>query len=268
MKKNYNYLIINSTILFVIASIAEMTLHECGHYLAGILVHVKENILYHNYVSNNTDELSISKIIFIKAAGPAVSLFIGVFFHIICFFQRKKNLLFLFNLYMSAFGYIGVFGYLIIAPVFPYGDTGYICNALHFSTWLTVTIAVVGVILLFFMMRDLVKYFVDLATEEIATTKELRFPFIRSLIMYPLFFGIIITTLLNIPIPTFASLIAPVCSPFAIMWTYGYALNAKYPKRILNQDIININSFNYRLLIFLAIIVIVNRLLVGGLSYN
>ena len=95
--------------------------------------------------------------------------------------------------------------------------------------WLTIAIAAIGVLVLYFLMSNLVKYFVEMGTEEIAITKERRTPFINSLILYPLLFGIIITTLLNLPVPTFLSLIAPICSPFTIVWAYGDALKKKYP---------------------------------------
>jgi hypothetical protein len=268
MKRTYKNIVINSTILFVIASIIEMTFHELGHFIAAILVHAKDVILYHNYVSYNTDGLSLTKTIFIAAGGPLVSLFIGILFHYMCSKQYSRNLLFLFNLYLSVFGYIGFFGYLIIAPVFTYGDTGYICHALNFPIWLTIAIAAIGVIILYLLMRTLIKYFVEMATEEIAITKKHRIPFINSLILYPLLFGIIITTLLNLPIPTLASLIAPICSPFTIMWTYGNALSQKYPTSKMNQDIKPINSIHYKLLIVFVLTVIVNRLLVGGLTIN
>jgi len=114
----------------------------------------------------------------------------------------------------------------------------------------------------------LIRYFVEMGTEEIAIKKDLRFPFIRSLILYPLFIGIIITSLLNLPIPTLASLIAPVCSPFTIMWTYGNALLQKYPADNMSRDIKPVTSFHYKLLIVFVLTVIVNRLLVGGLSLN
>lgn len=84
-------------------------------------------------------------------------------------------------------------------------------------TWLTFIAAIFGVVILYMLIRKLIRYFVELSTEEITVTKDLRIPFINSLILYPLLIGIIITTLLNLPTPTFLSLIAPVCSPFTIM---------------------------------------------------
>ena len=266
LKNIFKNIVINSTILFVIAAIAETIMHESGHFIAGILVHAKEVTLFHNYVSDNADNLSLSESIFIKGAGPFVSLFIGVLFHFICSRQKERGLTFLFNLYMSVFGYIGMLGYLMIAPIFTYGDTGYICKALNFPLWLTVTLALAGAFLLYLLMRILVRYFVEMATKEIAETKELRSHFIASLVFYPVLLGIVISTLLNLPVPTFASLIAPICSPFTILWTYRNALSQKYPGDKMSMDITSVNKINYKWVIVFVLTIVVNRYLVTGFS--
>jgi hypothetical protein len=265
---NRKNIIFNSSLLFVIASMLEMTLHESGHFIAAIFCHAKDVTLFHNNISDSVDGLSLVKVIFIKAAGPFVSLMIGFVFHFICSRQSKRNLLFLFNLYLTIFGYIGFFGYLIIAPFFTDGDTGYICYALNFPFWLTISIAAAGAGILYLLMLKLTKYFVEMGTKEIVTTKELRIPFIHSLILFPLLIGIIITTLLNFPIPVFVSLIAPVCSPFTIMWTYGHALSKNYPTEKTNRDIHSIDKINVVWIIIFVLIILLNRFLVHGISVN
>ncbi|MGN6568730.1 MAG: hypothetical protein ACTHJ0_12290, partial [Flavipsychrobacter sp.] len=70
MKRN---IVINSTFLFVIAAILEMTLHECAHLIAAMLVHATP-ILYHNYVHYNLDGHKPADAIFCAAAGPLFSL--------------------------------------------------------------------------------------------------------------------------------------------------------------------------------------------------
>jgi hypothetical protein len=266
--KEYKNLIMNSTILFVVASTLGMTLHELGHFIASHIVGAKDTVLYHNYVSNTTENLSLNKIIFVKGAGPFVSLCNGILFQYLCTKQTIRNLTFLFNLYMSVFGYIGFFGYLMIAPIFTYGDTGYICEALNFPMWFTITLAVLGAIILYLIMRSLMRYFVEMGTEEIANTQKLRETFINSLIFYPLIFGIVFTTLLNLPVPTFASLIAPLCSPFTMMWAYGDALKRNYPSMNMNNDLNSINSKSYKWQLLFVLTVFINRLLIEGFSFN
>jgi len=267
-RNKYPYLLINSSILFVIAAIVEMTLHESGHFIAGLLAHTKDLAIYHNYVSDNTDGLSLLNNIIIKAGGPVVSLALGILFHILCLKQSGRNLTFLFKLYMSVFGYIGCFGYLLIAPFFTEGDTGYICHVLNFPMWLTVIIAIGGGLILFFLMRSLIRFFVEFGTEEIISVREKRIPFIRSLILFPLLIGIVVTTLLNLPVPTTLSLIAPICSPLTIMWVYGFAIKQSYSAEMMNKELSQVNKISYIWIVFLIFTVVVNRLLVHGFSLN
>jgi hypothetical protein len=261
-------IIIKSSVLFVIASILEMTLHEFGHFFAAILVHAKNNAIHHNYTSNDDAGLSLAADIFIKGAGPMVSLTIGITCHFLCSRLRRRDSLFLFNLYMSVFGYIGFFGYLMIAPLFTEGDTGYICHALGFPLWLTITIAVTAGVVLFVLINHLMRYFVEMGSQEIMERRTLRAIFIRSLILYPLFIGLVITTALNLPVPVFLSLVAPICSPFTIMWAYGNALNKKYSTIHANKNFDEFTNMNAWLFVFLIGIIIVNRLLVSGINAN
>ena len=53
MKTENTYIIINSSILFIIASTLEMTLHEFGHFFASILVHAQGISIHHNYALNS-----------------------------------------------------------------------------------------------------------------------------------------------------------------------------------------------------------------------
>lgn len=261
-------IIINSTILFVVTSILAMTLHEFGHFFASIIVNAKGISIHHNYVLNINEGLSLPALLFVKGAGPFVSLVIGILFHFISSRQVKRNLPFLFNLFMSALGYIGFFGYLMIAPMFTGGDTGFICYALGFPLWLTISIALGGVISLYFLMSSLARYFVEMGSKEIIEDKTTRKQFINSLIMYPVFIGIIITTLMNLPAKSVISLIAPLCSPFSLFWAYGSSLRKDYPTENTNKEFEAFNSSSLWLYFLLVITIIINRLLVVGIYLN
>ncbi len=262
------YLILNSTILFVVAGILEMTLHEFGHYFAAIFVHAKGISIHHNYVSNIDEGLPLKNILIIKGAGPLVSLIIGIFFHIVCSLQKERNVSFLFKLYMAAFGYIGFFGYLMLAPIFTGGDTGYICNALQFPLWLTIGIAVSGGLTLYFLIRALMKYFVEMGSKEILEIKETRISFIHSLLLIPVLFGIPLTTILNLPVVAAISLIAPLFSPFTLLWDYGNALNKNYHLKKTNNHFKKLNRLNFVLILLFILTIIYNRMLVKGIYFN
>lgn len=259
-------IIFNSAIAFSIASIVEMTLHECGHYFAGLYFHAKNLSLHHNYVNYDETTISIQHRIFIAAAGPLVSIFIGVLFHFITKQYRKANITRLVFLYMSIFGYIGFFGYLMIAPIFPYGDTGFICAALHFPTFITLCIAIIGIAALAIIIKNIGKEFVAFIPKEDYEVDALRKKYFNTLVHIPLYIGIVITTLLNLPIPTFASLTAPLFSPFSIMWCYGALMRKKYTypaNTIYSKSIEQISVF--WIIIFIVVIVINRYLAIGAL---
>jgi hypothetical protein len=262
------YIILNSTIAFVIASILAMTLHEFGHFFASILVNAKGISIHHNYVNNIDEGLSQPQLIFIRAAGPIISLLIGLVFHFICYKAKARNMFFLLKLYFSAFGYIGFFGYLLIAPFFTDGDTGYVFKALGFPIALTIGIAIAGALILFFIMKSLMQYFVELGSREIIENNETRKKFISSLILIPVFIGITLTTLLNLPTITALSLIAPICSPFTFLWAYGFALNKKYLTNNYNSQFFNLNKPHFWLYLFFTFTIIANRFLVYGIYAN
>lgn len=262
------YIILNSTIAFIIACILVMTLHEFGHFFASILVNAKGISIHHNYVNYIEVGLSQGQKIFIKAAGPIISLLIGLIFHFICYKDKARDISFLLKLYFCSFGYIGFFGYLLIAPFFAVGDTGYICKALGFPIALTIGIAIIGALILFFIMKSLMQYFVELGSREIIENKETRKKFISSLILVPVLIGIIITTLLNLPTINIISLIAPMCSPFTFLWTYSFALKKKYRTNNYNTQFYKLNKPHIWLYLIFTLTIIANRLLVHGIYAN
>jgi hypothetical protein len=166
---------------------------------------------------------------------------------------------------MSLNGYIGFLGYLIIAYFVPGGDTGYICYILGFPFWLTILLGFVGAVVLYFIINSLMKYFVAMGSKEIIVNKENRKEFIRSLILFPLFIGLVITTLLNLPVPTLVSLIAPICGSFTILCGYDNALEKIYILKDMNKEFEQFNKYNFLLFVLFLLTIILNRLLVYGI---
>jgi hypothetical protein len=268
MKMIKRNIIVNSTMLFVIASILTMTFHEFGHFITSIIVHAQQISIHHNYTSNSSVGLSLLDNVLIKSSGPVVSLIIGVVFHFICSRQVKRTSFFLFNVYMSLNGYIGFLGYLIIAYFVPGGDTGYVCYILGFPAWFTILMGFAGAVALYFTINSLMKYFVSMGSKEIIENEKDRKEFIRSLILYPLFIGLVITTLLNLPVPTLASLIAPTCGSLTLLCGYENALEKKYLIENLNMNYEQFNSYNLPLFALFLLVIIFNRLLVYGIYMN
>ncbi len=267
MKNNsFRNIWINSSILFVVAAVLEMTLHEGAHATVAFFLHAPNLSLHHNYVHYDTGPLTSTQLIAIAAAGPLMSLLIGFLFHFAVKQYSTPNLFRLFLIYMSAFGYIGFLGYVLIAPFFVYGDTGFVFKTLNFPIYATVTLAVAAGFLLYLAMKSLCKEFIPFLDKTLYENDETRKIFFNFLIQYPLYTGILITTLLNLPVPTPLSLIAPLCSPFSIMWGFGPLMRKKYDYPANTTAAGRIDQLSYSWLIVLILIMIMNRILAEGIS--
>lgn len=265
---NRKNIVINSSLLFIVASLLETILHEFGHLLAALVAGGHELVMFHNSVTFSMDGLTADNMIFIKAAGPNLSLLSGLIFHYICYNYSSRNMFFLFSLYMSVFGYVGCLGYLMVAPFFVYGDIGYIFYLLNIPVGLAILIAIVSAFILFLLMKSLTRYFVEMGTMEIVENSKNRGLFINALIVYPLIIGIIVTTLLILPAPTSLSLLAPICSPLTILWTYGYARHKQYAGANFNVNIHSIDKLDILWVVVFLLIVNMNRMLSGGFLVN
>jgi hypothetical protein len=268
MKPTNRYIIMNSSLLFITAQIIEMTLHEFGHFIAAMVVHAQQIVIHHNYTTNISDGLLPEKFIWIKAAGPFVSLIVGVLFHGICLKRSNHNAFHLFSAYMSANGYIGFFAYLIIAPLLPMSDTGYICCALGLPVWLIWFIAGAGGASIYFLMNKLIIFFVEMGPKDVLEQPVLREQFVRAVFLYPLGLGMIGTTLLNLPVPVWISLIAPICGN--LLFLCGYETAKTKPVLLANTDteFDRFNRIQIPIIVIFLLVVAVNRMLVQGISIH
>lgn len=254
--------VINSTVAFIVASVVEMTLHECGHFCVAIFLGYPA-VLHHNYVTYG--EITKSHNIITALAGPLVSLLIGVVFNIIMNRKRLKGINALVCLYLSIFGYIGFFGYVMIAPFFSYGDTGYALHAIGCPMWGIILLSVLAVTAFYFLSKAWSPHFIALMSKGTASGFQQRKKFIYSLVLLPLFIGIVVTTLLNLPSPTFLSLMAPLTSPYVILWAFGYYLKKEGTYFDEQESIGKKIYLNW--LIIMIVIIAINRFLVSGIQF-
>jgi hypothetical protein len=261
---NKRNIIINSTLAFVTAFSWHQILHELGHFVSAILFYAENVILYHDYVEYDPSALQMTDRIIVAAAGPLVSLFTGLLFHFICSKYNKRNVLFLVFLFMSAFGYINFGGYLLVAPFFTGGDTGFVFNQLGFPFWSILVFALGGALFLFFSIKKLVIYFVEMASLEIINDRQERRTFIGALIKSPVLIGVVVTTLMNLPAPAFLSLLYPMFSPFTLFWVYGVFLKKEYSTLNANKHFEDLSRISPVLIAVIILTVIINRLLVHG----
>ena len=261
--KQYKFVLINSALLFIITAVLEVVLHEFSHFITAFMFHAKDLSLHHNFVDYAEDNLSVSQRIWIASAGPLMSLFIGLLFHLIVIQSEKRNALFLFNLFMAVNGYIGFFGYLMIAPVTIQGDTGFVFHTLGFPMWSVVLIAVFGISMLLVVIKKLTKHFVEMGSVEIIADKEQRRQFVQAVIKYPIYCCVLAMLLLNLPVPIWVSIL-PVFSYFSLFYGFGDALRKNYTDSNYNKEFEQLNSIQPVIIIGFVFVVILNRFLVHG----
>lgn len=245
----------------VIAAIIEMTLHETGHYLCALFFHAASLSMHHNYVDYDQHSLNQMQQIWIAAAGPIISLCIGVIFHFIVTQQKSRNYFFLFNCYFAGHGYIGFFGYLMIAPIAAEGDTGFIMHQLKFPVYITIVIALIATLILRKFIQEITKYIMEFATLEIYQDAALRKKYAKSVLLYPIYLGLIIIILMNLPVPIWISLMAPF-SIFSFFFAFGEALKKDYTQIRFNTNDVALFKIQPAIIVSFVLVLIINRLLV------
>jgi hypothetical protein len=265
MHSNQLKLVVNAAALFVSASILEMTLHEAGHFVAGLLLHLRPT-LYHNYVSWAKIPLPFASI-YAASAGPVMSLITAMVTLLWLQAGNPNGFARMFLWYFSFSGFVGFFGYLMIAPFFSYGDTGYVLRALECPMWLIITLAITGVLILVGSIRLLAPHMVSLMDEKAAVDKRARGQFVLSTVLYVLLIGIPLTALLNLPTPTFLSILAPLMSPWSLLYAYGYYMRGKPFRNQYGEQLSDRWMPVGWWILFIALILL-NRLLVFGYSVS
>ena len=254
-------IIVNSSVAFVIASIVQMTLHETSHFMASLIMGYPA-VLHHNYV-RHLGEPEQARLLS-AAAGPLTSLVLGICFQYLLHKRLYKGLPALVAMYMSMFGYIGFLGYVMIAPFFSHGDIGFIMRAIGCPSWLMLVLVALSAWAALVIFKTFAAPIAGMTSKRVADNSGLRRKFVYSLIFIPLFIGIALTVPLNLPAPTPLSLIAPLTSPFIILWPFRYYLKAT--TRHHDESELLAQCISAKWVILLIVVVAVNRLLVQGLT--
>lgn len=116
-------LAVNSCLIIVLTGVVTVILHELGHFVPAYFYGLEPE-LHHNFVFYDDAIVSPTAQAIIAAAGPVVSLILGIVFLFVSKRKKTKGLFSLLTLWMGLQGLLSFFGYLFIAPFFSYGDTG------------------------------------------------------------------------------------------------------------------------------------------------
>ena len=264
MKEN-QIIIINSTVLYVLAFLLTTIIHESGHAVLGYINHA-EPVLHHNYVAYLSDiHLSVSQKLSISLAGPLVSLLQGLIVGVFYLRSKKQTLCKLFLLWFSVLGFSNFFGYLMTGPIFQEGDIGKVFSLLNLPFLVQIIIAITGAAVLTFIAYKLTIPFLKFGyKQEWLSDPRSRENFLFKIIILPWVIGSIMITILYLPVVAAISLIYPFTSGMIFIFPWKHA---KRVGAIKASDNINIGKSSVLLYFSLIILVFIYRIiLVPGIE--
>ncbi len=262
--KESQKIILNSTVLYVIAFLLTTIIHEFGHAIIGY-IYGSNPILHHNYVEHlKIENLPVFNKVFISMAGPLFSLIQGFLAGFMFFKTKNQSYYKLFLLWFSILGFSNFLGYLMTGPIFQKGDIGKIFLLMNIPLILQLFIAFIGTAILFYLGYKLTIHFLKFSyKEEWIFSAKSRENFAFKIIILPWLIGASIVTILYLPIIAIVSIIYPVTSGMIFIFPW------KNAKRITNLEISKDNKIGkYSLglyLLFLILIVIFKLFLAPGI---
>jgi hypothetical protein len=201
-------LILNLVSVFVTGFALTAILHEMAHFFVAKMLDV-EPILFHSFVSYDSSGIAPVYQTYIAAAGPLFSFFQFLLF--IWMLRKRINIDFVafFYLWMGIIGMIVFFGYIMMGPFVPYGDTGKVYAFLSIPKYVSLSLTVVALICIIYIFKKLTpvlgNFIFQIKNETDYSNKKCIFLFF----VFPLLLGTIINVILSLPAPTPMSLVLP-----------------------------------------------------------
>jgi hypothetical protein len=254
MKEN-QILILNSTVLYVLAFLLTTIIHESGHAFLGY-INTSEPVLHHNYVEYlSAAQLSTPQKMSISLAGPLISLLQGLIIGLFYLRLKKQTLCRLFLLWFSVLGFSNFFGYLMTGPIFQEGDIGKVFSLLNLPLTVQIIIAVIGAAILTYIAFKLTIPFLKFGyKQEWLFDPKSREHFLFRIIILPWIIGSIIVTILYFPIVAVISIIYPFTSGMIFIFPWRNAKRVETLKASENSKIGAYSILSYLSLIILVII--------------
>jgi hypothetical protein len=255
--KEKQFIILNSTILYVIAFLLTTLFHELGRALAGAHFGARP-ILHHNYV----DYLSISQLsaknkVCIALAGPLVSLLQGILAGWVFLKIKKQTLFKLFLLWFSILGLSNFLGYLMTGPLFQEGDIGKVYQLLNTPLVWQVVIAVAGAAILFYAAFQMTVPLLQFSYKPVwVSDAKSRKQFALNILIFPWLIGATLVTILYLPVIAIVSIIYPFSSGMIFIFPWK---NAKRVHKIKCSKEVAIGKPSAVLYASLIVLIIVFR---------
>ena len=252
MKIKKKYLAVNSLLIVISTTIIGTVLHELAHFLMANYFGLKPE-LHHNYVNYLTDNATELQNMIIAGIGPLFSLIFGTVILLISVKIKKTSLIKLFTLWLGMNGVLMFLGYILIAPIAKDGDTGKVFDFFNVPTYISIFIAIIAFVIIFFLFSNLSKEFRFYKSEDSFKQNENM----KQLFLYPICSSIILITILNLPVISWVSLLPTVFMPM----TY-FSTMKRYKKLPLNNAGLKIDFISKPLLILTIITIIIFRILI------
>lgn len=250
-------LFLRSLLAFVTAFIISTLVHEGAHAIMARALGLHP-VLHHNYVQT-PDNVGGAARLWVPAAGPLASLILGIACLVWVPLRSTYSAATLTVLWLGIQGTIAFFGYLMMGPLFPYGDTGKVWAVLGVPPALQWVVAIIGVTILVAVIRSTSDGF---ARHVIRGSRGLpRGRVANALIAGPIVAGAVVTTLLSLPAPTFLSLLYPMTSGFVAFAAYGRFRRTRAP---LPQGIPDSGGVPVGQAVVLVALIGVSLALIGG----
>lgn len=222
MQPATRHLAFSAICLYIAAYLLTIVLHEVGHAVMALALG-DHPILYNTSVSNTNKLLSGTAHVLIAAAGPVVSLLQGT---VLLLLRRGRSAgpSALFWLYMSVFGLINFFGYLMIAPLAKSADTGQIAALLHVPAAMQWAVAAGSLGCLVLLMASTAPLFLRQLPAAVQADSAAKTSGMRALLLWPWLVGSVLLVLLALPAPHPAVVANMFMSPMVLRRAYQRAL--------------------------------------------
>jgi hypothetical protein len=209
--------------LYIAAYLLTIVLHEMGHAVMALAVG-DHPILYNTSVSNTNKLLSSTAHVLIAAAGPVLSLLQGATLLLLLRRSKRVGPGALFWLYMSVFGLINFFGYLMLMPLAKGADTGQIAALLHVPAAVQWVVAAGSLGSLLLLMGSTAPLFLRQLPAAVQADPAAKTSGMRTLLLWPWLVGSMVLVLLALPAPHPAVVANMFMSPMVLSRAYRQAL--------------------------------------------
>jgi len=216
---------LTASALYGVGFLGTLLLHELGHALLSKALG-GQPVLHNTFVASRNETLSRGATLAIALAGPLVSLVQGLWLLAAARRASGTGNLALLSLYGGWFGLINFLGYLLIGPLFPYGDLGQVEALLGLPAWVGWGLALAAGLGLRQAIGATAPTLLRFGP---GLGRARRGQLGRALVAVPWLVGSALLVALSWPAPTLLSVLYPPLSSLVLLAAWGAALRQLYP---------------------------------------